>query len=804
MRRRFTLLSCLALLWAGANPAFADWIVFRSGGAMEVAKIERVGPNLRLTRTDGVGWVTAPPDRIDWEASTARSGHPVGPDPPVSGNGGASQPTQTPPGRRTRAGKPMPSADTNSYWAFAVRVKTAPKVDGVLDDEAWKQALPFGGLYLQETHEGESATEDTEIRIVYDDKAIYFGIRAYDREPKKIIARNMLRSATLRTDDSFRILVDSLHDHETAYSFGTNPNGMLVDAIEFGKENQDTNWNGIWWTHGTIDDRGWSTEVAVPFKTLKFPRSPEHTWGVTISRRIARRNEFSYWPFIPNNSTFYWAGSCGHIEGIDDVKPGSDFQIKPYVAGGLAKNYQVSSTDRQFDAGFDFKYSFTPFLAADFTYRTDFAQTEVDDVQVNLTRFPLYYTEKRQYFLDGAKIFDFGLKKEAEIYYSRRIGLSEAGTQVPILAGARVTGKAGKYYIGALNIQTQRTQPQGTGVAVPSTNWTVLRVSRDVGPRSRVGAIFTNRGPSGSSVTDNRVVGVDGLFYVGNAISVDGFAAAAFDPSIKDKRMAGRAAFAYVSDKYGFNASYLDVGDNFRPGAGFVSRAGVRRTSLSGRYSPRPRVWGLRRMFFEPALNYFTTQTNVPQTRNRNLTVRGEFESGETATFAMGNDLENLFKPFAIRKDVVIPAGTYTFTDATVGLSTYPARPINGSVNVTIGQFYNGKRKSVSLSGMWRINKYFNLTPGYSRDRINLPGHAFTTHVVKTRFNLNFSSLMSIDGLLQWSNDGRALVTNIRFNWIYKPGTDFYLVYTEVDDTMGLFRPKNRTLIAKINYVLDF
>ncbi len=809
MRQAPVFLTVAAALFCAASPAFADWIVFSAGGAMQVSKIERIGSNLRLTRDDGFGWVTVPPDRIDWAASASRSGHPVGPDQGASGGGGtgngeSATTASSTPKRRTRKGTPMPDTDTESYRAFAVRVKTPPKIDGRLDDAVWQDALPFGGFYQQDTHEGEPESERTEIRVVYDDNALYFAVRAYDREPKKIMSKNMLRSATLRTDDSIRILIDSLHDHQTAYLFGTNANGILVDSTQLGKDDQDTNWNGVWSTRGALDDEGWTAEVAVPFKTLKFQRADTHSWGLTVSRRIPRRNEFSYWPFIPNSSTFYWAGQCGHLEGIDDVKPGSSFQVKPYVAGGVAKDYTTGTSSGQRDVGLDFKYSLTPNLAADVTYRTDFAQTEVDDVQVNLTRFPLYILEKRQYFLDAARTFDFGLTKEAEIFYSRRIGLSESGRRVPIVAGGRLNGKAGKYYVGALNIQTADLAATSGSAAVPSTNWTAMRVSRDVGSRSRVGMMLTNRSPTGSSMTRNTVFGVDAMFYRGTSMDFQGFFAGVSDPSLPNKRLASRGAFEYTADQYGLKASYLDVQQNFRPGVGFVQRTGVRRTSVSARYSPRPRVLGIRKLYFEPTLNYFTTQANVPETREGIMNVESEFESGDSASIVVINHVETLFKPFPIKRNTTILAGTYTFTAATVSVSTAPGRPLNGGVRLNVGQFYDGNRLSVGVNGMWRLNKCFNITPSYSRDRINLPVRVFTTHILKTKFNFNVSALMSIDGLVQWSNDSRALTTNIRFDWIYKPGTDFYLVYTETDDTLGPFRPNNRTLVAKINYILDF
>lgn len=802
---RAALLTAAVCLLACASEASADWIVFTSGAATPVAAIELQGDRVRLTRPDG-GWVTAPADRIDWDASAARSGHRVRPDPGAvrhadPTNGGAQ--TEV---RRTKAGAPFPAADPDGYRAFAVRVAPPPKIDGALDDEAWQRAMPFGGFYQEERREGEPESEHTEIRIVYDDEAIYFAVRAYDREPDKVVAMNMLREATLRTDDSIRILLDPLHDHRTAFLFGTNANGIIVDAYLFGRTeaNMNRDWNGVWWTRGRRDAQGWTSEVAIPFKTLKFPNNDIQTWGLTVSRRVARRNEFSYWPFIPNDSTFYWAGSAGHLEGLSHITPGRNLQWKPYVSGGAERNVTLARPTKQFDAGFDFKYGFTPNLTADFTYHTDFAQTEVDDIQVNLTRFPTYYQEKRQYFLEGARIFDFGLRQQAEIFYSRRIGLTESGSAVPILVGSRLNGKQGRYYIGALNIQTQNTEGEGGQLVAPSTNWTVVRLSRDFLRRSRVGMIFTNRTAVGETVSDNRVVGVDTTLYRGNAFNFDGFVAAVWDPAIEDDRLAGRAAMVYDTDKYGVSASYLDVADNFKPAVGFVSRRGIRRVSASARFSPRPRVMNVRRLFLEPRLDYFTRHDGTPESRDRALQVRPEFDSGESLSVNVGDNLENLFRPFTIRPGVVIAPGTYRFTESTLAVSSYPGRPLSGTVNVSQGGFYDGEKTSLLLTGSWRVNPHLSLAPSYSVNRVSLAGAAFTTHLVRNRFNYNFSSLLSLNALVQWSNDTRSFVTNLRLNWIYRPGTDFYLVYTEIDDTRGEFSPRNRTLIAKVNYIVDF
>ncbi len=449
-------------------------------------------------------------ERVDWEATARRNGAVVDllripevhapamscgtpSDPPPRGDSLSTESAirESSHTNGSAPETPYPPTDTERYRAIAVRTSARPVLDGVLEDSAWRAAIPFDQSFQSERHVGEPATERTEVRILYDEQNIYFGIRCYDSSPDLVVAKNMIRDGPLQSDDAVTILLDPLHDHRTAYTFGTNPNGMRTDANLLGSAETDlnSNWDGVWHVSAHRDAEGWTAEFEIPLTTIRFHELAVQTWGLAVERRIARKNERSYWPFISNNSTFYRPPQAGHLTGLRGARPGKNVRLTPYVAGGLGRDFVAARTDRVREAGFDVNYWPTPTVTTTVTVNTDFAQTEVDDVQINLTRFPLYYPEKRQFFLEGGRIFDFG-PEEAQVFYSRRIGLSAARQPVSVVAGGRLVGKIGPYAVGALVIRT--AEESGT----PSADAYVVRTTRDVFERSRIGAM-----PSGSTIT---------------------------------------------------------------------------------------------------------------------------------------------------------------------------------------------------------------------------------------------------------------------------------------------------------------
>jgi len=546
---------------------------------------------------------------------------------------------------------------------------------------------------------------------------------------------------------------------------------------------------------GATRRRGWTAEFEIPLTTVRFRALDTQTWGLAVERRIARKNERSYWPFIPNNSTFYRPPQAGHLTGLRRITPGANVRLNPYVAVGAGRDFAAARTDRVRDIGFDVRYWPTPTLTTDFTVNTDFAQTEVDDVQINLTRFPLYYPEKRQFFLDGGRVFDFGTG-ESRVFFSRRIGLSDDRRPVPIVAGGRLTGKVGPYYVGALAVRT--TEQGGT----PAADAFVARATRDVLERSQVGAIVTERRTANGGV--NRVMGIDANFYRGNALSIQAFGAKMFDPRVATGTFAGRISVGWNTDLWGLNFSFLDLQDNFQPELGFIPRPGMFCYVPTVRFSPRPKIKWIRKTYLEPSFAYHPTQEGVLWTRTRGASYRVELENGDNITIRHNDNYERLFKPFAVRADQSIPTGAYSFGGHGIDLSTFTGRDVQGNFSWTEGRFYDGQHTDLAASAILRFNAHFSMAPGLTRSDVILPGGAFTATIVSTRVTYTFTPNVSVRSLTQWDSDSRNVVSNVRFNYIPKPGADFYIVYTEADQTSAKLVPRNRSLIVKLNYILDF
>jgi hypothetical protein len=739
---------------------------------------------------------------IDWEFTTRRNGAPIDllrlPDAHAVADAcerTAAGSTMDP---RPLTAPPFPPTDVERYRAIAVWATERPVLDGRLDDAAWRDAIPFGEFFQSERHVGQPASERTEVRVLYDADNIYFGIHNFDSAPDRVVARNMIREGPLQSDDSIALLLDPLHDHRSAYLFGTNPNGMRTDANLLGSRQSDLNrdWDGVWNVVARRDETGWTAEFEIPLTTLRFRDLEEQTWGLAIERRVARKNERSYWPFIPNNSTFYRPPQAGHLVGLRNIRPGADIRIKPYVALGGGRDLVAVLDDRVRETGVDVRYWPTPTLTAELTVNTDFAQTEVDDVQINLTRFPLYYPEKRQFFLEGGRIFDAAGSGEARIFYSRRIGLSSNRRPIPVIAGGRLTGKVGRYYVGALAIRT------GADQTTPVTDSYAVRATRDVFARSQLGGIITERRTASGEV--NRVVALDASLYRGNALSLQAFAAKVFDERFATGTSAARISAGWNTDLLGISFAFLDLQDNFRPELGFVPRPGMFCYVPTFRFSPRPKVKWIRRTYLEPSLAYHPTETGVLWTRTRGLSYRVELENGDNLAIAHNDNYERLFKPFSVRTDQAIPAGSYTFGTHGIEFASFAGRRVEGSVAWDSGTFYDGSRTNIAARAVVRLSKHLSISPGLSRSAVALPGGQFTTAIYSTRTTYTFTPNLSLSSLTQWDSDSRRIVTNVRANYIPKPGADFYVVYTEADQVLGRIVPQNRSLIAKLNYIVDF
>jgi hypothetical protein len=465
-------------------------------------------------------------------------------------------------------------------------------------------------------------------------------------------------------------------------------------------------------------------------------------------------------------------------------------ELRPYALGGAVKP-QGLHVDARRDAGLDVKWGLTPGLTADFTVNTDFAQEEADIQQVNFTRFSLFFPEKRQFFLEGQQMFQFGVPREADLIFTRRIGLSPDGEILPITAGARLSGRVGRTGVGLMSLQTD------DALGFPSENMSVLRVRRDLLGRSSVGAVLTNRQGGGRFL---RTIGADASFYFDQAWQVEGFAARADDGGRGRSAAYGRVA--YESDRIGAAYRYLDIDHDFDPGIGFVLRPDSRESFSEVRFSPRPRQRWIRQMHVRGAMRYITNQQNVLETRERRASVNVAFESGDIVEIAHTGRFESIAEPFRLRPDVSIAPGAYRFDTVTASFNTFRRRQARINLSVSGGGFWDGERHTVVADAYWRPSKHFGIGPRYEVNWVDLPRQAFVTHLVASRVEIAFSTTMILLPLLQYNADTQLFSTNIRFNWIPTPGSDFFIVYNELDDWARSLRMRNRSLVVKLNYRL--
>jgi hypothetical protein len=683
----------------------------------------------------------------------------------------------------------------------AARVRGDLRINGIGDDPAWNEATPITDFYQREKNEGLPGTEQTEVRVLYDTHNLYILFRCFDREPEKIKARAMFRDESGAADDLLGIMLDAFNDHRGAIQFVTNAAGLVEDLLQTGEttESRNHNWDTVWMSKGTRTPTGFEVELKIPFRSLRFNRpSPgeEVIFGIGFKRNIPRRNEEDYWPFVPNDSSWYRPVELGHIRGLRDIEPGRAVEIRPYALGGFDEDGVNDTRKSKREVGLDAKWGVTPGLTADFTVNTDFAQEEADVQQVNFTRFSLFFPEKRQFFLEGERMFQFGIPQEDDLVFTRRIGLSEAAEIIPIRGGARLSGRQGAYTVGAMDIQTAETDPY------PAENFSVLRVRRDFLSRSSAGVLLTNRQGGG---TFNRVYGADLHLLLRRVWTLEGFAARVDTPGRDEGAGNAYARFAYDTDRWGANYRYLDIGENFRPGIGFVKRPDSRENFTEGRFSPRPRLSRVRQFTFKTSLRYITDQRNTLETRERAGEFSTTLETGDIVTFRANNHLESIDKPFALRPNLVIPPGTYRFNTFEAYMETFRRRHFVFKADFTAGGFWSGERKSLMFDVAHRMTEHFDISGSYSINWIDLPQGKLTSQLLSSRIQWIFNNNLALLTLFQYNHDTRLFASNIRLRWVIKPGSDFYIVYNETDDrTTGMFLMKYRSLAVKLNYLFAF
>jgi hypothetical protein len=699
----------------------------------------------------------------------------------------------------------------------AVRIDQAPKIDGALEEQVWQLADAVDTFTQQEPSEGQPATDRTEVRVLYDSRNIYIGVHAYATEP--VVATEMRRDADrLFDEDNFQIVLDTFHDSRNGYMFLTTPLGAKLEQQIFDEgegggrgttANVNRNWDGVWDASARITDDGWTAEIVIPLNTVRFEPGRE-TWGLNFMRHIRRKNELVYWSPIPKAYSLTRVSLAGELTGLQGLSRGMDLKLKPFVIAG-ARNQQTSRTAGATtwikDVGLDARYGVTAGLNLDVTLNTDFAQVEVDEQQVNLTRFGLFYPEKRDFFLENSNLFTMGTGSsftqtpvQTDLFFSRRIGLSENGLPVPIIGGARLTGKVGSNNVALLDIQTD------SAFGRPGDNFFVGRYSRDILSRSRVGALFINKESVDGSSHFNRTMGVDANLAITRNLQVSSYLAKTATPGLSGQDMAFYGRIAYRDPRWNLWLNYLDVQDNFNAEAGFVQRQGVRTTKAYFSPTPRPRWGGIRLMEPMYVLTYTTDQTNRMIGRMHHYMVGTTLRDDSFINVVFQQNLDVLDEPFRIRPDVRIPIGTYRMNEWMFTYNTSPGRRLYQRLTFSPFEFYGGTRKSVSWSGGVRATSRLASEVRFNRNDVEMPWGNFLVNLTTLRVDYTFSPRMTIRSLTQYNSATREVSNNIRYNLIHRPGSDLYVVYNELRQTgmpSDLFAQKDRQLVIKLNYLLQ-
>ena len=704
----------------------------------------------------------------------------------------------------------------NEVIIHATRITAPINVDGKLDEEIYNNVAPITSFVQQLPKAGQPSTDRTEAWVMFDDTNVYIACRCGTEFPERIVADDMRRdSANITSQDHFAVGFDTMYDGRNGYQFGVSPVGGMRDGL-ITDEKFYPDWNGVWDARSTRYEGGWITELAIPFKTLRYAPNREQKWHIQFRRHVAGKSEWTnLTPLNPNWGVSGWNRFALGATLVDLEAPPSkrNFELKPYAIARLTTDRLAAppvDNDFEPDAGVDMKYGLTKSLTADFTYNTDFAQVEADEQQVNLTRFSLSFPEKREFFLEGQGTFLFGSGAVADvggdmvptIFYSRRIGIAGA-RDIPVIAGGRVNGKVGGWTLGLLNIETD----EDNVARVQQTNFTVLRLRRDVLKRSNIGALYTRRSVSTIAPGANDVWGVDGNFAFRTNLYFSGYAAQSRTSGRDDDDLAYRAQFNWTHDRYGLSFDRLVVEPNFNPEIGLLRRQDFRRSSAGARFSPRTTNNRLvRKWTYEGIFDYITDNNNVLETREASLNFRTDFHNSDVFSMRYQRQYELLTAPFGISRNVRIAPGGYGFHNFLVSYDAGAQYRISGTTTFETGDFYNGTKRTARFRGRVKLTPRLGLEPNIALNWIDLPNGSFTDKVVGARSVFTMTPRMFVAALVQYASSTASFSTNLRFRWEYQPGSELFVVYTEGRSTLSTRGTdlENRGFVVKINRLLRF
>ncbi len=718
------------------------------------------------------------------------------------------------------AQNPSASDNTDRPVANAVALETAPAIDGeVLNDAIWQAIEPFGDLTQVQPNFGRPASEKTEIRIAYTKEPFYLSVVCYDSRPDELVVSDARRDADLDNTDAFLFILDTYKDGQNGFIFGTNSLGVEYDGQvdnegqgNFNANRQqggtiggfNLNWDASFEVRTKVGDFGWSAEFAIPVRTLRFQAGKD--WGINFRRNIRKSNEIVYWSPLPLGLDLKRLSLAGTLTGLDLPSPGN-LKLIPYVLGRMDNDYTMVDSKNEYTAevGGDVKFSVTPSLTLDLTYNTDFAQVEVDDQQINLDRFNLFFPEKRPFFLENAGLFSVGSPGEVDLFFSRRIGIGENGSVVPIIGGARLSGKLNRTNVGLLSMWTEDVQEEG----IEENNFTVARVNHEFKGRSALGAVFINRQGLQSDDNYNRTIALDGKLGLGKKARISGFFAKTKDPNDTINAHSYKLQADYNWNNWELRAAYTEVGQGFNPEVGFLLRSSFRKPEGLVLYHLRPKNQNAKILEYRPHISYrgYWNFKGFQETGFLHVDNHWEYKNGMEihtgVNFTKEGVLDPLIdgvEPFEISEGVIVEPGTYDHIESQIVFFTNMSKPLSINLRSVIGGSFGGTKYVESITGRLRLGDKFNAELGLQYNNFQLPVGNFTANILRSQLSYAFKPNIYIQGLVQHNTTDKLWATNVRFGWLQQANTGLFLVWNYNTWEAG---PLNNSIIVKYTRMFD-
>jgi len=720
----------------------------------------------------------------------------------------------------------------------ANELEIAPTIDGdVLNDPIWQSVEPITEMFQVRPDNGQPASEKTEIRIANTPSTLYVSAVCYDSQPDKLVVSDSRRDASLEGTDSFLFILDTYNDGQNGFLFGSNSIGVEYDGQvdNEGQSNQsggrqqggriggfNLNWDASWKVKAEVGEYGWSVEFEIPLRSLRFNSGENESWGINFQRIIRKRNEIAYWAPLPIQFDIKRLSLAGDIEGLNLKNPGN-LKVIPYALGRVSKDFEVTDpeTNIEGEVGLDVKYSITPSLTLDLTYNTDFAQVEVDNEQVNLDRFNLFFPEKRPFFLENAGQFSIGSPGEVDLFFSRRIGIGDHGQIVPIIGGARMSGKLSDTYVGLLSMFTEDVTTQD--VAIEKNNFTVARVNHQLAQRSWIGAAFMSRQSMGGLQSDvlptnssdyNRTYAVDGKWGIGKKAQLSGFLAQTKTPGINGNDYSFRFQSQYTWNGWRLNAAYTEVAQNFNPEMGFLRRSAFRKPELLIFYQARLKEDNKFNLLeVRPHVSYrsYWNFDGVQETSYLHIDNHWVWRGGFEIHTGINFRTEGVVDAFDISDGINVFADTYNHAEAHIAFMTNPSKTIYFNTRHTMGGSFGGDRYIHSVTMGLRFGDKFNSENKVQQNNYNLPNGNFTATVFGSRISYSFTPRIFTQSLIQYNSVADIWSANIRFGWLQQANTGLFIVFNETwgkrvgtpIDPMTGFTTNNRSLTIKYTRMFD-